>query len=234
MATDPAAPSRSADDGVRIADARDVRHDVWLVVALAVAAIGLVVGTRALVRRGTETQPAAAVTAEAPAAIASRIERADPVAPAGAPVAAPAPAAPAGAERPAAVHARRRTAAAAPAADTQSIDAGAAIAALRAAGETAGIAVFPPPGTDPPKRGIVVPEEFVLPEGFVRHYQTTDDGVQLPAILMFSPDYEWVDARGARVELPADRIVPPEMAPPGLPLRMLDLPGAKTPPGPKP
>ena len=68
------------------------------------------------------------------------------------------------------------------------------------------------------KRGIVVPDDFVLPEGYVRHYQTTDDGQQLPPILMFHPDYEFVDEqRRRRSRCPSDRVVPPELAPPGLP-----------------
>ena len=91
-----------------------------------------------------------------------------------------------------------------------------------APGEHAGIAVFPPPGTKPVKRGIIVPEDFELPEGYVRHYQTTDDGRRLPAILMFHPDFAPVDANGTPIPLPADRIVPPEMAPPGLAPRVLD------------
>jgi hypothetical protein len=90
-----------------------------------------------------------------------------------------------------------------------------------------GIALFPPPGTDPPKRGIIVPEDAVLPEGYVRHYQAMDDGKELPAILMFHPDYEWVDEQGALVPLPESRVVPPDMAPPGLPLEMLELPAAE-------
>jgi hypothetical protein len=98
------------------------------------------------------------------------------------------------------------------------------IDALIAAGETGGIAAFPPPGTDPIKPGIVVPEDFEVPEGYVRHYQVTDDGEQLEAILMFSPDYEFLDANGNPIELPADRIVPAEMAPPELPLRTLEVP----------
>jgi hypothetical protein len=97
---------------------------------------------------------------------------------------------------------------------------------LRATGETAGIAAFPPPGTNPIKTGIVVPEEFELPPGYVRHYQTTDDGKRLDAILMFSPDYEFVDQRGEPIALPEDGIVPPEDAPPGMPLRMLEIPQA--------
>src|SRR5262249_25093204 len=62
--------------------------------------------------------------------------------------------------------------------------------------ERTGMRVFPPPGTKPIKRGIVVPDDFELPPGFVRHYQATDDGQRLPAILMFSPDYDWADAQG--------------------------------------
>lgn len=87
-----------------------------------------------------------------------------------------------------------------------------------------GVAVFPPPGTKPIKRGIIVPEDFELPAGFVRHYQATDDGRLLPAILMFHPDYHPVDEHGAPVPLPDDRVVPPEMAPPGLPIETLEVP----------
>ena len=98
---------------------------------------------------------------------------------------------------------------------------------LRASGETRGLAAFPPAGTNPVKRGLVVPDDFELPPGYVRHYQTTDDGQPLEPILMFSPDYQLVDANGAAVPAPKDGIVPPEMAPPGLPLRTLEVP--KTP-----
>jgi hypothetical protein len=98
------------------------------------------------------------------------------------------------------------------------------IPALVAAGEKEGIAAFPPPGTDPPKSGIVVPEDYELPPGYVRHYQATDDGKRLDPILMFSPDYEFLGPDGRPVPVPANRIVPPEMAPPGLPIRMLELP----------
>ena len=87
-----------------------------------------------------------------------------------------------------------------------------------------GIGVFPPPGTDPPKIGIIVPEGFELPEGYVRHYQVTDDGQALPPILMFHPDYDWVDATGAHVEASGNGVVPPELAPPGMPIEMLELP----------
>jgi hypothetical protein len=97
---------------------------------------------------------------------------------------------------------------------------------LKAAGETGGLAAFPPPGTDPIKTGLVVPEGFELPKGYMRYYQTTDDGKRLEAILMFSPDYEFVDDSGKPIALPKDGIVPPEMAPPGLPLRPLEIPKA--------
>ena len=98
----------------------------------------------------------------------------------------------------------------------EGIDARDAIPALIAAGETGGITVFPLPGTKPIKRGVVVPDDFPLPEGYVRHYQTTDDGQRLPAILMFHPDYEFVDAHGNPIAVPPDRVVPPQLVPPGL------------------
>ena len=108
------------------------------------------------------------------------------------------------------------------------IDARDVIPALIEAGETGGIAVFPPPGTDPPKRGIVVPDDYELPEGYVRHYQSTDDGKPLEPILMFSPDFEFLDQNGKRIALPDDLVVPPELAPPGLPIRTLDVPDPHT------
>lgn len=89
-------------------------------------------------------------------------------------------------------------------------------------GEHAGLGVFPPPGTKPIKRGIVVPDDFELPPGYVRHYQTTDDGRRLPPILMFHPDYAGADANGNPLPVPEDRIVPPDMAPPGMPVEILD------------
>jgi len=91
-----------------------------------------------------------------------------------------------------------------------------------APGEAAGIAAFPPPGTKPIKHGIVVPDDFELPPGYVRHYQATDDGRRLVPILMFHPDFVPVDAAGNPIALPENRVVPPELAPPGLPIRTLD------------
>ena len=124
---------------------------------------------------------------------------------------------------------RRRERPAEPTNDAQSqhqpeVSAGDVIEALRAAGETEGIAAFNPPGTDPIKLGLVVPEDFELPDGYVRHYQVTDDGERLESILMFSPDFEFLDASGNPVALPESGIVPPAMAPPGLPIRTLEMP----------
>jgi hypothetical protein len=95
---------------------------------------------------------------------------------------------------------------------------------LRAHGTPTGIAVYPPKGTNPPKTGLVVPDDYALPDGYVRYYQSTDEGRRLEPILMFSPDYELVDEHGNAVPLPENGIVPPEMAPPGMPIRMLELP----------
>jgi hypothetical protein len=95
--------------------------------------------------------------------------------------------------------------------------------------QPSGIELFPPPGTDPPKSGLIVPEDFELPTGYVRHYQATDDGQRLPAILMFHPDYDWVDENGQPLEIPENRIVPPELAPPGLPLESLEVPETNIP-----
>jgi len=128
-----------------------------------------------------------------------------------------------------AVTPRRRDPAAAtnaplPPANVGTLGAKDAILALRAAGEQGGIAAFGLPGTDPPRPGVVVPDDFELPAGYVRHYQTTDDGRQLPPILTVHPDYELVDAQGRVVPLGPDRAVPPELAPPGMPVRTLDVP----------
>ncbi len=143
-----------------------------------------------------------------------------------------APAAPAPEPRPPSARAATRTPAAAPAAEPpEKEDEPFTIGDAK---EQTGMKVFPPMGTKPIKRGIVVPDDFALPPGYVRHYQSTDDGERLPAILMFSPDFEWVDAAGAPMALPADRIVPPEMAPPGLAVEMLEPPAAKPPPDGRP
>jgi len=87
-----------------------------------------------------------------------------------------------------------------------------------------GIGAFPAPGTKKIKEGIVVPDDFPLPPGYVRHYQTTDRGEMLQAVLMFHPDFKPVDAHGEPIPIPADRVVPPEMAPPGLAIERLAVP----------
>ena len=91
-------------------------------------------------------------------------------------------------------------------------------------GEKTGIHLFPPPGTKPIKSGIIVPDGFQLPPGYVRHFQATDDGEPVQAILMFHPDHRPLDGDGRPIALPADRVVPPEMAPPGMPIQMLEAP----------
>ena len=95
---------------------------------------------------------------------------------------------------------------------------------LQRAGIQGGLAAFPPPGTRPPLIGLAVPEDFVLPEGYVRHHQATDDGQRIEAILMFAPDRQFLDAAGRPIEIPKDRVVPPELAPPGLPQRRIAVP----------
>lgn len=98
------------------------------------------------------------------------------------------------------------------------------IAALHDLGIRDGIAAFNPPGTSPPLEGIAVPEDAVLPAGYVRHHQVTDDGVSIEPILMFSPDHRFYDASGREIAIPDNRVVPPEWVPPGIPLRRVRIP----------
>lgn len=98
------------------------------------------------------------------------------------------------------------------------------IARLHEAGVHTGLGAFNPPGTRPPLVGLAVPEGFPLPPGYVRHYQATDDGQRIEPILMFAPDYQPMTADGRPVALPRDRVVPPELAPPGLPIRRIVVP----------
>ncbi len=95
---------------------------------------------------------------------------------------------------------------------------------LHAAGVHTGLGAFSPPGTRPPLIGLAVPEDFPLPRGYVRHYQATDDGQRIEPILMFAPDFQAVGADGRPVPMPRDRVVPPELAPPGLPIRRIVVP----------
>lgn len=95
---------------------------------------------------------------------------------------------------------------------------------LHAMGDYSGIGAFNPPGTRPALIGLAVPEDFVLPEGYVRHHQATDDGQRIEAILMFAPDYEHRDASNQPIAIPENRVVPPELAPRGLPHRRIVVP----------
>jgi hypothetical protein len=98
------------------------------------------------------------------------------------------------------------------------------IARLHQAGVHTGLGAFQPPGTRPPLVGLAVPEDFVLPPGYVRHYQATDDGQRIEPILMFAPDWQAQTPDGRPVAMPRDRVVPPELAPPGLPIRRIVVP----------
>ena len=95
---------------------------------------------------------------------------------------------------------------------------------LHDAGIHSGLGAFSPPGTSPPLLGLAVPEDYLLPEGYVRHFQATDDGQRIEPILMYSPDFEFFDSAGRRIDIPPDRVVPPALAPPGLPLRTIAIP----------
>ena len=226
---------RADADGVRVQRPLGVRGRVWSLAAAIVAlTLALVFGLRRWredpVAVASARPPAAArpplpsrdasdaqwrQTAEGGEAVPNRTKvsirrRAAGEAPAAARAGAPSAAA------------GRQPGAAAPAPDVPAPTGDAAAGAPEPA--LTGIQLFPPPGTSPPKSGIVVPEEFALPEGYVRHYQATDDGKMLAAILMFHPDYEFLDAAGKPIAVPEDRVVPPELAPPGLAIEMLEVP----------
>ena len=101
---------------------------------------------------------------------------------------------------------------------------GEVIAALNDAGIHTGLGAFNPPGTNPPMDGLGVPEDFPLPEGYVRHHQVTDQGEPIEAILMFSPDFDFFDEEGHPVLIPENRVVPPELVPPGIPVHVVTVP----------
>jgi hypothetical protein len=101
---------------------------------------------------------------------------------------------------------------------------------LHQAGVYGGLGAFSPPGTRPPLVGLAVPENLDLPEGYVRHYQATDDGQRIEPILMYSPDHQFFDTANRPIAIPPDRVVPPELAPPGFPIRRIVVP-APTEPG---
>ena len=102
---------------------------------------------------------------------------------------------------------------------------------LNRAGVETGLAAFSPPGTRPPMIGLAVPEDFELPPGYVRHHQATDDGQRIEAILMFAPDYQARNAANQPIAMPKDRLVPPELVPPGFPVRRIVIPAPKEPQG---
>jgi hypothetical protein len=222
-------------DGVRTVATARMSVVAWALLAiglpilLTVVAVAVIRFAPVRAARPPQTVPVAETAhAQAPSLdAATRPRVADPAAPAGvaaAPPRDPAPSAPA--PRSERVTPRRLASAGprpAPEKDTFDIDARDAIPALIAAGEQGGITVFPLPGTDPPKAGVIVPEGFPLPEGFVRHYQSTDDGERLPAILMVHPDYQLVDEHGTPVVAPGG-VVPPELAPAGMEVHMLEPP----------
>ncbi|ELX11862.1 hypothetical protein Jab_1c04500 [Janthinobacterium sp. HH01] len=95
---------------------------------------------------------------------------------------------------------------------------------LHERGVYTGLGAFSPPGTRPPMVGLAVPENFELPPGYVRHHQATDDGQRIEAILMFAPDFQLYDSAHQPIAMPKDRVVPPELAPPGLPIRRIVIP----------
>nr|WP_187362473.1 hypothetical protein [Massilia rubra] len=99
---------------------------------------------------------------------------------------------------------------------------------LHERGIHSGLGAFSPPGTSPPLVGLAVPEDFVLPKGYVRHHQATDDGQRIEAVLMFAPDFQLVDASNKPIEMPRNLVVPPELAPPGLPIRRIVIPPARS------
>lgn len=106
------------------------------------------------------------------------------------------------------------------------------IARLHDAGIHTGLGAFNPPGTSPPMIGLAVPEDYDLPEGYVRHYQATDDGQRIEPILMYSPDFQFFDSAGRQIVIPENRVVPDNMAPPGLVIRPIKIPEPLEPGGP--
>jgi hypothetical protein len=203
-------------DGVRIHELPNVRARVWIVVFVAVIAIALVLIVRPRSRTEVSERVVPPARSAPPPALASGAHLPAERAAVPPPVRPRIPAAPNSAGAPA------NPVAAAGESDEEGPPHEPMFGAATS-GAPAGVALFPPPGTKPIKRGLVVPEGFELPPGYVRHYQATDDGERVPAILMFHPDYHPVDEHGDPIALPADRIVPPDMAPPGMPIEMLEI-----------
>lgn len=215
-----ASGTQRLDDEVRVVRGRSMRRDVWAAIVIGVAVMaGLLV-----MRSGDD--PAPPPRAREPAMPPSRVE-----APAAIVANAAAPTLPSTMPRTRA--GKLRALKALGVAPTQGpdgkrrLDAAPVIEALNKAGVHDGIAAFPPPGTDPPKAGVIVPDGVELPEGYVRHYQTTDDGEPLPPILMFHPDYTFTDDLGNPIAIPEDRVVPPDLVPEGFPVQMLEVPAQR-------
>lgn len=209
------------DDGVRIYQTSGVRRAVWLLVlAMGLVSVALLVVARPLLRSRSDELVRPPARATTVSAVHDTAAARPPAKPARRAVAAEEQAA---APPNARVEGRR-----APAHDAEptppSEEAPMFGVSDAAPGEPSGVGLFPPPGTKPIKRGIIVPEDFELPPGYVRHYQATDDGQRVAAILMFHPDYKPVDEHGQPIALPEDRVVPSDMAPPGLPVQMLEVP----------
>lgn len=95
---------------------------------------------------------------------------------------------------------------------------------LHERGVYSGLGAFQPPGTRPPLMGLAVPENFELPPGYMRHYQATDDGQRIEALLMFVPGWQLYDEQQRPITMPEDGVVPPELAPAGLPIRQIIIP----------
>lgn len=96
-------------------------------------------------------------------------------------------------------------------------------------GDREGVYAFPAPGTKPPLVGIIVPDDYELPPGYLRHHQVTDDGVPLPPVLMYNPYQPPLDHHGQPIVVRGDGVVPPDEAPPGMPVEILKLPERKDP-----
>lgn len=104
---------------------------------------------------------------------------------------------------------------------------GEVIARLHMAGVFSGLGAFSPPGTRPPMLGLAVPDDFILPPGYMSHHQATDDGQRIEAILMFAPDHESFDSALHPTQIPKNRVVPPELAPVGLIPRQIVIPALR-------
>lgn len=91
--------------------------------------------------------------------------------------------------------------------------------------------LFPDQKRRPYLIGNVVPDGFVLPPGYIRHYQTAHfpDGLkQLPPILMYDFGFQPLDGEGRPLPVPEDRVVPVDRLPPGIPLQKLEIPSSET------